>query len=73
VSSVPSDADIKRGKKLKEIPGSVRNNKREMDCCPFLERCAYAVGKIRKKCESRCPELVEASNGHRIRCYLFYS
>ncbi|KPJ87911.1 MAG: hypothetical protein AMS17_07130 [Spirochaetes bacterium DG_61] len=73
VSSVPSDADIKRGKKLQEIPGSVRNNKREMNCCPFLERCAYAVGKVRKKCESRCPELVELSSGHRIRCFLFYT
>ena len=72
VSSVPSDADIKRGKKLKEIPGSVRNNKREMDCCPFLERCPYAVGKIRKKCESACPDLIEVSGSHCVRCYLFY-
>ncbi len=73
VSSIPSDADIRKGKKLKEIPGSVRNNKREMNCCPFLERCSYAVGKIRKLCESRCPELVEVSPQHFVRCYLYYS
>ena len=73
VSSIPSDSDIKRGKKLREIPGIVPNNKREMDFCPFLERCPYARGKIRRKCKSACPELIEVSPGHYIRCYLFSS
>jgi peptide/nickel transport system ATP-binding protein len=73
VSSIPSDSDIKRGKKLREIPGIVPNNKREMDFCPFLERCSYARGKIRRKCKSACPELMEVSPGHYIRCYLFSS
>ncbi len=73
VSSVPSDSDIKRGKKLRVIPGTVPNNKRKMDCCPFLERCPYAEGKIRQKCESACPELARVASQHYIRCYLFYS
>ncbi len=73
VSSVPGDADIKRGKRLREIPGSVPNNKKEMDSCPFLERCPYAKGSLRRKCRSACPEPVEVSPKHFIRCYRFYS
>ncbi len=72
-SSVPNDSDIKRGKRLREIPGSVPNNKKEMDACPFLERCPYAKGALRRKCRSACPEPVEVSPRHFIRCYRFYS
>jgi oligopeptide/dipeptide ABC transporter ATP-binding protein len=73
VSSVPGDAEIKRGKRLREISGSVPNNKKEMDSCPFLERCPYAKGSLRRKCRSACPEPVEVSPMHFIRCYRFYS
>ncbi len=71
VSSVPSDSDIKRGKKLSVIYGSVPNNKLAVTACPFLKRCPYAEGKLRKKCESACPELTEVKHGHFLRCYLY--
>ncbi|MCK4802947.1 MAG: ABC transporter ATP-binding protein, partial [Spirochaetes bacterium] len=38
VSSVPTDSDIKRGKKLRIIQGSVPNNKVAITGCPFLTR-----------------------------------
>jgi oligopeptide/dipeptide ABC transporter ATP-binding protein len=71
VSSLPSDSDIKRGKKLSVIYGSVPNNKLAVTECPFLQRCPYAKGRIRKKCESACPELTEVKPGHFLRCYLY--
>ncbi|MBN2325140.1 MAG: ABC transporter ATP-binding protein [Spirochaetes bacterium] len=71
VSSVPTDADIKRGKKLKVIEGVVPDNKMETEGCPFLPRCRYAKGGIRRKCRTRRPELFEVTSGHRIRCWLF--
>lgn len=72
VSSVPTDSDIKRGKRLKVISGSVPNNKRRLIGCPFVSRCPYAVGKIRRRCVSECPDLVEGESAHLIRCYLYY-
>lgn len=71
VSSVPTDSDIKRGKKLRLIHGSVPNNKVAITGCPFLKRCSHAKVKLRKKCESACPELFEVSTDHFIRCYLY--
>lgn len=71
VSSVPTDSDIKRGKKLRLIHGSVPNNKVAITGCPFLKRCSHAKGKLRKKCESACPELFEVSTDHFVRCYLY--
>jgi oligopeptide/dipeptide ABC transporter ATP-binding protein len=71
VSSVPTDADIKRGKRLKVIPGIVPNNKMEIVGCPFLDRCPYAVGKMRRKCRTVCPKPFEVDKGHFIRCYLY--
>jgi oligopeptide/dipeptide ABC transporter ATP-binding protein len=69
VSSVPSDTEIKRGKKIKVIPGTVLNNMLEMGGCPFLERCPHAVGRVKKICSSKFPEMVEVSTNHFIRCY----
>jgi peptide/nickel transport system ATP-binding protein len=71
VSSIPTDADIKRGKKLKEIQGIVPDNKLEITGCPFLPRCPYARGKVRRKCRMQRPDLFEVTPGHRIRCWLY--
>jgi len=71
VSSMPTDSDIKRGKRLRVIHGTVPDNKIGIRGCPFLDRCPYAEGKIRRKCRSLCPELIEVSRGHFIRCYLY--
>jgi peptide/nickel transport system ATP-binding protein len=71
LSSMPTDADIKRGRRPRVIRGTVPDNKLVMEGCPYLDRCGYARGKIRKKCSSIRPELIEVSEGHYIRCYLY--
>jgi len=71
LSAIPTDEDIKKGKRLRVIYGSVPNNKIGMKGCPFLPRCFYAVGNLRERCESICPPLFQVSPGHFIRCYLF--
>jgi oligopeptide/dipeptide ABC transporter ATP-binding protein len=72
LSSMPTDADIKRGRRPRVIRGTVPDNKLVMKGCPYLDRCAYARGKIRKNCSSVRPELIEVSEGHFIRCYRHY-
>jgi len=72
LSSMPTDADIKRGRRPRVIWGTVPDNKLAIDWCPYLDRCAYARGRIRKRCRTVRPELVEVSEGHYIRCYRYY-
>ncbi|MFW6138855.1 MAG: ABC transporter ATP-binding protein, partial [Spirochaetota bacterium] len=72
VSAIPTDSDIKKGRKLRPILGSVPNNKVSFHSCPYLDRCVYAQGRIRRICDSRCPGLVKVDNEHYIRCYLGY-
>ncbi len=72
LSSMPTDADIKRGRRPRAIWGTVPDNKLVIKGCPFIDRCTYARGKIRRKCRSVRPELYEVSPGHFIRCYLHY-
>jgi oligopeptide/dipeptide ABC transporter ATP-binding protein len=72
IASIPTDADIRRGKRLGVIFGTVPNNKLDIRGCPFMERCPYSRGKIRERCRGACPDLIEVSPGHFIRCYLYY-
>jgi oligopeptide/dipeptide ABC transporter ATP-binding protein len=72
LSSMPTDSDIKRGRKPSVISGTVPDNKLGFLGCPYIERCPYAKGKIRRKCKAVCPELIEVSPAHFIRCYLYY-
>jgi len=71
LSAIPNDEDIKKGKRLRVIYGSVPNNKIGIKGCPFLPRCFYAAGKLKEKCESYCPPLFQVTPGHFIRCYLY--
>jgi oligopeptide/dipeptide ABC transporter ATP-binding protein len=73
LSSMPTDADIKRGRRPRVIHGTVPDNKLAMAGCPFYERCPYIRGKLRSKCRSVRPELIEVSSGHYIRCFIYYS
>jgi oligopeptide transport system ATP-binding protein len=72
LSSMPTDSDIKRGRRPRVIRGTVPDNKLVMQGCPYLDRCGYARGKMRKSCSSIRPELIEVSEGHYIRCYRYY-
>jgi len=72
IQAIPTDYDLKKGKKLKVIAGRAPNNKMGIKGCPFVNRCFYATGEIKKKCISKTPPLVEVSKGHFIRCYLYF-
>ena len=71
IQAIPTDSDLKKGKKLKIVEGRAPNNKLNVKGCPFLDRCFYATGEMRKKCKSKVPPLIEISDGHYIRCYLY--
>ena len=72
LSSMPTDADIKKGRRPRATWGSVPDNKLVINGCPYIDRCPYARGKIRRKCRSLRPELQELGSGHFIRCYRYY-
>jgi oligopeptide/dipeptide ABC transporter ATP-binding protein len=72
LSSMPTDADIKKGRRPRAIWGRVPDNKLVISGCPYIDRCPHARGKIRRKCRSVRPELQEVGSGHFIRCYLYY-
>jgi oligopeptide/dipeptide ABC transporter ATP-binding protein len=72
LSSMPTDADIKKGRRPRATWGSVPDNKLVTNGCPYVDRCPHARGKIRRKCRSVRPELQELGSGHFIRCYLYY-
>ncbi len=72
LSSMPTDADIKKGRRPRATWGTVPDNKLVLCGCPYIDRCPHAKGKIRRKCRSVRPELQELGSGHFIRCYLYY-
>lgn len=72
LSSMPTDADIKKGRRPMATWGTVPDNKLVISGCPYIDRCSHARGKIRRKCRSVRPELQEVGSGHFIRCYLYY-
>jgi oligopeptide/dipeptide ABC transporter ATP-binding protein len=73
LSSMPTDADIKKGRRPRATWGSVPDNKLVINGCPYIDRCPHARGRIRRKCRTQRPELQEVGSGHFIRCYLYYS
>ncbi len=73
LQAIPTDSDMRKGKKLRIIPGRAPNNKVEITGCPFFDRCSYVVEDIKKICANELPLLVEVSKGHFIRCHLYRS
>jgi len=73
ISVIPTDSDIKRGKRIRAISGTVPNNKLSIKGCPYLERCRYPAIDfyLRRKCKNILPEFAEVSKGHFIRCHIY--
>ncbi len=71
LSSLPDDTEIRKGKRPRVISGAVPDNKLIVQGCPFLDRCPYARGRIRRKCRSVRPPFFAVSENHEVRCYLF--
>ena len=72
LSSMPTDADIKKGRRPRATWGTVPDTKLVLGGCPYIDRCPHAKEKMRRKCRSVRPELQELGSGHFIRCYLYY-
>ena len=50
---------------LSEIPGVVPLLDRPIAGCPFVPRCAFAIGR----CRDEAPPVVEYANGHHAACF----
>jgi len=64
MTSIPR-LDTPRGERLEPIPGAVPHPLEMPDGCTFAPRCKYATAK----CHVDSPELLEVSNGQKVRCF----
>jgi oligopeptide/dipeptide ABC transporter ATP-binding protein len=71
IGSIPVLGQIKE--KLDVIPGSVPNLIDPPAACRFAPRCAARVKYGLKICTEVKPDLIDASNGHLVRCWLYES
>src|SRR5258708_15167328 len=69
IGSIPILGRIKDH--LDVIPGSVPNLIDPAPGCRFAPRCASRVKYGLKICTEQDPELIEASSGHLVRCWLY--
>lgn len=71
LSSIPDSENIKENGRLKAIEGEVLDTINTPKGCRFYERCQQVNDKVRDKCASRDPGLLEVSDIHRVRCWLY--
>ena len=64
LASIPGASGVRRGQRLRAIPGNVPHPARVPSGCPFRDRCAEAV----EACGRSVPALEEKRPGHRARC-----
>ncbi len=64
LASIPGASGVRRGQRLRAIPGNVPHPARVPAGCPFRDRCAEAV----EACARSVPALEEKRPGHRARC-----
>ncbi len=64
LGSIPGASGIRRGERLRAIPGNVPHPSRVPSGCPFRDRCALAI----EACGDAVPALEEKRPGHRARC-----
>jgi len=56
--------EVRRGERLRAIPGNVPHPSRVPSGCPFRDRCSLAV----EACAREVPSLETKAPGHRARC-----
>ncbi|GAB4248898.1 MULTISPECIES: ABC transporter ATP-binding protein [Deferrisoma] len=64
LGSIPGASGIRRGERLRAIPGNVPHPSRVPSGCPFRDRCDLAI----EACGDAVPALEEKRPGHRARC-----
>jgi oligopeptide/dipeptide ABC transporter ATP-binding protein len=66
LSSIPiPDPEIQRSRKRIMLEGDVPSPINPKECCRFVERCPYAVGR----CHETTPEFKEITEGHSVACH----
>jgi len=69
IGSIPVLGEIKE--RLEVIPGSVPNLIAPPPGCRFAPRCKARVEHNLSICTDNRPNLIEVSEGHKVRCWLF--
>ena len=69
IGSIPILGEVRD--RLDVIPGSVPNLVNLPTGCRFAPRCMARVEHNLSICADKRPELVEVSEGHKVRCWLF--
>ena len=65
MKAMPKLGDKKE--RLYDIKGIVPHITDMPDGCRFAPRCPYAT----EKCQAQCPDIVDAVDGHMVRCYRY--
>ena len=65
MKAMPKLGDKKE--RLYDIKGIVPHITDMPDGCRFAPRCPYAT----EKCQAKCPDIVDAGDGHMVRCYRY--
>lgn len=65
MKAMPKLGDKKE--RLYDIKGIVPHITDMPDGCRFAPRCPYAT----EKCQAQCPDIVDAGDGHMVRCYRY--
>ncbi len=68
--AIPSEEDIREGRRLTVIEGDVPDLSRLSRSCQFVERCAMKPEGNAERCEESEPELETVAPNHRVRCWL---
>lgn len=69
IASIPIMGELKD--RLEVIPGTVPNLINMPPSCRFASRCKARVEHQLEKCWHEEPNLIEVSEGHRVRCWLY--
>jgi len=69
IGSIPVLGEIRE--RLEVIPGSVPNLINLPQGCRFAPRCKARIDHNLSVCTDQHPPLVEVSDGHKVRCWLF--
>ncbi len=67
--AIPSEEDIREGRRLTVIEGDVPDLSQLVSGCQFVERCTMKPEGQEELCEESEPELETVAPNHRVRCW----
>ena len=67
--AIPSEEDIREGRRLTVIEGDVPDLSRLSPGCQFVDRCTMKPEGQEERCEESEPELETVATNHKVRCW----